>query len=117
MEYFLQRERELGRNDLVIPIYYVDCELQNAEIQSSDSLVRQISKRNYFDWRQLRTKGFDTQEVRGNLAELGKHIVGAIKRSNLQLTFTPTDDQLEDRVREVKTILCVTASSRNNFSC
>lgn len=105
LEYFLRREKELDRKDLVIPIYYVDCGVEDEGAKAGDVLLRQLSGRNYFDWRPLRTKKFDSEEVRSKMAELGKHIVEAIKRSRLQLTFSPVDERIEDRVGEVKTIL------------
>jgi hypothetical protein len=105
LEYFLKREKEQNRNDLVIPIYYVDCDLQDENAQANDPLIKKISQKNFFDWRSLRTKQFDTEEVRGSLVKLGRHVVEALKRSNIHINSIPTDDKVDELVRDIKAIL------------
>src|SRR5580658_4181047 len=55
LEAFLTREAELGRNDLVFPILYIDVPaLENPSLRQKDEILSLIAKRQYVDWRQLR---------------------------------------------------------------
>ncbi len=84
LQRFLEREKKLGRKDLVLPIYYVDCPLLNdKEERTGDELAQVIATRqraDCADWRKLRFKPFDSQEVREALAELGVQIRDALER-------------------------------------
>ena len=84
LQRFLEREKKLGLNDLVLPIYYVDCPLLNdKEGWTGDELAQVIATRqraDCADWRKLRFKPFDSQEVREALAELGVQIRDALER-------------------------------------
>ena len=84
LQRFLEREKKLGRKDLVLPIYYVDCPLLNDKKErTGDELAQVIATRqraDCADWRKLRFKPFDSQEVREALAELGVQIRDALER-------------------------------------
>jgi F-box protein 11 len=84
LQRFLEREEKLGRKDIVLPIYYVDCPLLNdKEEWTGDELAQVIATRqraDCADWRKLRFKPFDSQEVREALAELGVQIRDALER-------------------------------------
>jgi hypothetical protein len=63
---FLQRERALGRNDLIIPIYYQDEPRLNAAMQhptraqpSDDEIINELAPRLVADWRNLRGQSDD----------------------------------------------------------
>jgi F-box protein 11 len=81
---FLKREKKLKRDDLVLPIYYVDYPLLNDEEErAGDELAQAIAdhqRADCADWRKLRFKPFDSQEVREALAELGVQIRDALER-------------------------------------
>jgi cobaltochelatase CobT len=50
LERFLQREQELGRGDLILPIYYLDSPpLNDPAKRSSDALAETIHSRQYWD--------------------------------------------------------------------
>src|SRR3954447_22173545 len=52
-ERFLERERKLGRNDLILPVYYLNCPILGDETRCQDDLVaREIAARQYADWRE-----------------------------------------------------------------
>lgn len=52
---FLARERELGRSDLVFPVYYVDCpEMEDQDLRLEDSVASILAARQAKDWRELR---------------------------------------------------------------
>ena len=81
LERFLEREKELERDDLVLPVYYIDCPLMNeAEKRAGNELAQAILKHQYADWRKLRFKPFDSQEVLEALAERAVQIRDAWKR-------------------------------------
>lgn len=81
LEQFLQRERRLGRNDLVLPVYYIDCPiLEEAAQRTSDPLAEELAKRQCIDWRTLRFEPIEAPEVRRTLAEMAKQLSQAMQR-------------------------------------
>src|SRR4051794_1143631 len=65
LELFLARERELGRDDLILPIYYVGApQLDVAERRAEDPLARELAQRQHTDWRELRFEPFTAPVVR-----------------------------------------------------
>ena len=52
---FLERERELGRSDLILPLYYISArEIDDPVVRESDELAKVLASRQYADWRDLR---------------------------------------------------------------
>lgn len=56
LETFLLHEQAVGREDLVLPVYYIDCEdfLTSRSDEPADATARAVLERQYFDWRELR---------------------------------------------------------------
>src|SRR6516225_2856239 len=55
LESFLAREKELGRDDLVFPILYIDVPvLEDSIRRQNDPVLSLITKRQYVDWRKFR---------------------------------------------------------------
>jgi hypothetical protein len=80
LELFLKRESRLGRNDLILPILYVDCAMLNDKSKrEKDTLVQEIAARQYADWRDLRFSPLNSQAVRKLLADLAKQIRDALE--------------------------------------
>ena len=78
---FLEREKELGRNDLILPIYFVDCSLLNdGGKRAGDELAQAIAARQYADWRELRHEPFTSSQVGKTLARLAVQIRDALER-------------------------------------
>jgi parallel beta-helix repeat protein len=72
---FLERERELGRQDLVLPVYYVSTpELDDPSRREADELARVLAARQYADWRELRFEPFTSPVVRRTLAQLASRM-------------------------------------------
>jgi 8-oxo-dGTP pyrophosphatase MutT (NUDIX family) len=85
-ERFLERERELGRDDLIFPVYYVQCrQLENEN--SPDKIAQIIAKRQYTDWRDLRFEDFSSSRVARRMAELAQHVKAALE----DMSFQPND--------------------------
>jgi F-box protein 11 len=80
LERFIAREKELGRHDLILPIYYITCPmLEDAGKRGADPLMQLISARNYVDWRDLRFESLDSQEAKRKLAEIATDIRKALE--------------------------------------
>jgi hypothetical protein len=75
VERFLARERELGHQDLILPVYYVSApELDDPERRDADELARVLGSRQYADWRELRFEPFTSPAVRQALAQLASRM-------------------------------------------
>jgi 8-oxo-dGTP pyrophosphatase MutT (NUDIX family) len=83
-ERFLQRERELGRHDLIFPVYYVKCQQLENE-KPVDNIAQVISQRQYTDWRDLRFETFGSSKVARRMAELAQNIRVALEGINFGL--------------------------------
>lgn len=84
LEKFLRAEAERERNDLVLPIYYIECErLENDDLRAADPLAMMIHERQRQDWRELRFKKFKSGDVRRALERLAREIVKARRRITL----------------------------------
>lgn len=81
LERFLEREKKLGRNDLILPIYFVETPLLNdAELRAADELADVIASRQYADWRPLRFEPYTTPQVGKMLEQLAVQIRDALPR-------------------------------------
>lgn len=81
LERFLERETKLTRNDLILPVYYIDYPLLNDEARrATDKLAQVIASRYYADWRDLRFEPFTSPQVGRELAQLAVQIRDALER-------------------------------------
>ena len=75
VERFLVRERELGHEDLILPVYYVSTpELDDPARRDADELARVLAARQFADWRELRFEPFTSPVVRRALAQLASRM-------------------------------------------
>jgi hypothetical protein len=82
---FLDKETNLGRDDLVLPVYYVDYPLLHDEKALADNdLARIIATRQFADWRGLRSRYFSSPVVKNALAALAIKIRNALARVSAQ---------------------------------
>ncbi|HUY75724.1 MAG TPA: TIR domain-containing protein [Ktedonobacterales bacterium] len=86
-ERFLARERELQRNDLIFPLYYLECPELTSDSrlgeETSAIVVAALKARQREDWRSLRVlllTNPDALEVRQNLIALASSIVTRFRR-------------------------------------
>ena len=85
VEKFLDREKQLDRNDLILPIYYFDTPLlNNADQRSHDALAESIMEHQYADWRELRYEPWGSAPVRRAVARLASQIRDALQRQSEQ---------------------------------
>ena len=80
-ERFVKREESLGRTDLILPVYYVECPvLSNESKREKDSIAKVIAARQYADWRELRFEPLTSSVVGRQLAAIARQIVEALER-------------------------------------
>jgi TIR domain-containing protein len=78
---FLDREKELNRHDLVLPIYYRDSRVLNDEVRrETDELAKEVHRHQYADWRSLRNEPFNSNRVKSTLERLARDIDNALDR-------------------------------------
>ncbi|KAF2393282.1 right-handed parallel beta-helix repeat-containing protein [Pseudomonas frederiksbergensis] len=100
LERFLVREKKLGRNDLIFPVYYVTCGvLEDEEKRLQDPLAQIIHTRNRIDWRDMRFEPFTNPEMWRTFNRMAQQIVEAMERDvNFQkpiVTVTEDVDEVE----------------------
>jgi hypothetical protein len=77
---FLDREKELRRDDLVFPILYIDVdELQDENQWRGHPLLEVIGQRQYVDWREYRYES-ESPALRRAVASLCSKITTALRR-------------------------------------
>jgi parallel beta-helix repeat protein len=68
---FLERERQLGRTDLILPIYYIHV---NETPSSASDVEAALMKHQYLDWRELRFELLTSPEIRKLIASAASNI-------------------------------------------
>jgi F-box protein 11 len=72
---FIEREKQLGRKDLILPVYYISAnQVDTPEQYTTDKLISTLASRQYFDWREYRFEPFDAPLTRKAIATLGERI-------------------------------------------
>ena len=72
---FLERERALGRSDLILPLYYISAtEMNDPAARESDELARVLASRQYADWRELRFEPLTAPKARMAIARLASRM-------------------------------------------
>ncbi len=72
---FLDRERDLGRQDLILPVYYISArEMDDPARREGDDMAQVLASRQYADWRELRFEPFTSPLVRKALALLASRM-------------------------------------------
>ena len=78
---FLKREKKLKRNDLLLPLLYIETPaLSDERKRAKDKIAKEIAKRQWADWRDLRHEPWTNPEVGKRLANVAMQIRDAIER-------------------------------------
>jgi parallel beta-helix repeat protein len=97
LERFLDREKRLGRRDLILPVYYVNCPLLSNQAQlKADDLANIIASRQHADWRELRFEPFTSPQVGKTVAQLAEQIVQSLGRVRSAKPVSTEPDQAGD---------------------
>ena len=92
---FLERERDLGRQDLILPVYYISAqEMDDLELREADEMARVLASRQHADWRELRFEPFTSPVVRRATAQLASRMRDAFWKPPAAVRIHP------DRVAE-----------------
>ena len=68
---FLERERQLGRDNLILPVYYISTpKLDDPRRRKADKLAKAVASRQYADWRELRFEPLTSPVAGRALAQL-----------------------------------------------
>ena len=83
---FLERERELGRNDLIFPLLYIRVPaLEDSARAEADPVLSMIAPRQYVDWREFRHRDVYSTPVSEAIERLCSKIVEALTRPDMSL--------------------------------
>jgi F-box protein 11 len=75
LQRFVDRERAMGRADLILPVYYIGTrEMDDPAMRDSDEMATVLASRQFADWRELRFEPFTSPLVRKSLAQLASRI-------------------------------------------
>lgn len=78
---FLKREKQLKRDDLILPIYYINSDLiERPSNRAESKLATTLAARQRADWRKLRFELSTSPQTGQKLAELALHIIDALSR-------------------------------------
>ena len=73
---FLDRERDLGRTDLILPVYYIRArEMDEPSLGACDEMAEALFSRQYADWREMRFEPFTAPPVRRAIAQLAARLM------------------------------------------
>jgi TolB protein len=78
LEQFLEREQHLGRDELVLPVYYSDYDPLDHSGDTDDHLVQVLRTRQHFDWRTLRMRDFSTPTVQRQVVRMARQVQTAL---------------------------------------
>jgi CheY-like chemotaxis protein len=78
---FLEHERTLKRDDLILPIYFLTtAKLEKEEEKTKDPLAAEFAKRQLFDWRQQANVPLQEPAAREAILALARAVAKAIER-------------------------------------
>src|ERR1700683_4969159 len=81
---FIRRERQLGSDQLIRPIYYITCqELEDDDRAIGDQLIKTIATKQYADFRKFRFSNVQSAVYARNIAEIAEMLAGAIRKSRI----------------------------------
>ena len=87
---FLERERELGREDLILPVYYISArEMDDPARRDGDELAGVLASRQFADWRELRFEPLTSPVARKAMAQLAAQDAGRVLAAARRLRLRP----------------------------
>jgi hypothetical protein len=76
LEWFLEREKQTGFHDLILPLYYIPCQkLDNAFQKGSDWLASAVSDHNYEDIQRYRHRKIESRDARKMVTCLANNLI------------------------------------------
>lgn len=88
LQQFLERERELGRDDLILPVYFIDTPLvEDPAALGADPLASVLASRQYADWRELR---HDQRQKSGSVSRAMTRLAIRLRDTAARISATPS---------------------------
>lgn len=82
LEKFIAHERTLGRDDLILPIYFQTAPmLEKSDEREQDSLAGEIASRQFYDWRDEADLPLNDPKIRKAVRDLATSIAAALDRT------------------------------------
>jgi F-box protein 11 len=79
-ELFKKREEQLGRHDLILPVYYVECdEMADPGIREANACAMDMDGREYVKWHNLRWEPWTSPAIGRAFEKLALDIKGALR--------------------------------------
>ncbi len=98
VELFLDRERGLKRDDLILPVYFLSTpRLDKDEEKGKDPLAVELARRQMFDWRENATVPLQEPAARKAMLALAGAVGSAIERLERSHGTVPSDADVEER--------------------
>lgn len=114
---FIVHEKSLGRDDLILPIYFVTAPvLERPELLKDDALASEIASRQRYDWRVRADLPPDDPQIRRAVRELAENIATAMARAAGPVPAAApgrADDPTADEVSELVKSLGQERETRN----
>lgn len=98
LQFFAQRAKKLGIEELVLPLLYVDVASLHEEM-SPDDLVALVKTFQWEDWRELRFSDIESGEYRRGVAQLAQRLVEANRKAedaNVTEAALESEPSIED---------------------
>jgi CheY-like chemotaxis protein len=95
LEKFIEHEKKLGRDDLILPIYFVTTPcVEKDEERERDSLAREIASRQFYDWRDEADLPLDDPQIRKAIRNFAEAVATALDRTarSLPVGAEPTEE-------------------------
>lgn len=94
---FIDHEKASGRDDLILPIYFVTTPLlEKTDQLNTDALALEISKRQHRDWRSQADLPINDPTVRREIRNLSEQIARAINRTKDIVHLSPTLEKIRE---------------------
>lgn len=92
-ETFRRHEEALGHDELILPVYYIDCEgfLESTSDEAAATVAQTVLARQCFDWRELRRLSPSHQRVELARERLAKQIRAAMARAPSPPALPPVE--------------------------
>lgn len=81
LDYFIARERQIGKGPLVLPVYYVESEKMDYPRRwPDDHKVQALSAYQFADWRKVRGMAINSRSVKQQVNRLATHILSSLRQ-------------------------------------
>jgi F-box protein 11 len=115
VEVFALREKELKRDDLILPIYYVTCDEFEASGRKSN-VARILLAHQYADWRDYRFEPLTGSSMSRRIAELASQVRDALDRKQQSKASSKAKPAQKARPQATPTVADEERSSRRATS-